>query len=68
MELRRLHKAKRIDNGEWVEGYYQLGAEMDNSHYIHEVTKHKNHGYYASEVHKIDLKFNIDLSNFLKTI
>lgn len=38
-----LFKAKRIDNGEWVEGYYVV---IDNVHYIY-TGKQENRGLYV---------------------
>lgn len=38
-----LFKAKRIDNGEWVEGYYE---KYNNQHYINKETDRLNTGGY----------------------
>lgn len=52
MEDRYLFKAKRIDNGEWVHGYYAL---IDNRHYIYTGSLFNGGLYVIAESFEIDI-------------
>lgn len=50
--MRELFKAKRIDNGEWVEGFYVL---IDNHHYIYTGNLCNGGLYVVAERFEIDI-------------
>lgn len=48
-------KAKRIDNGEWVEGWYEYDPSYETKHWILEIHERHSEGF-SNNNHDIDPK------------